>query len=231
MCDDLLMHQLQTISSQRLPFIFINCNGVRQNHPHQLSTILLYHSGIAQAETVLSLLCLSSNSISRGRSQGCNHQLRLDSKFKRLKKSGLSGSEKEKGRCSSQVFSSCRVIDSLMWVESIQFSSRLKISESMSEVLSWLLGCYLPIPLPPHLCVESSWAAGGTPEVRICQLPIATPHPHLSLPRFLSPSSPVPMPAEAELTPQLGWWCISQSRLDSRLRYWLNSLFNHKFKL
>ena len=45
----------------------------------------------------------------------------------------------------------------------------------MSEVLSWLLGCYLPIPLPPHLCVESSWAAGGTPEVRICQLPIATP--------------------------------------------------------
>ena len=56
----------------------------------------------------------SPNSISRGRSQGCNHQLRLDSKFKRLKKSGLSGCEKEKGRCSSQVFSSCRVIDSLM---------------------------------------------------------------------------------------------------------------------
>ena len=107
-CDDVLMHQLQTISSQGLLFICMICNGERRDRLHQLfNCILLYHSGIAQAETVLSLLSLSPNSISRGRSQGCNHQLRLDSKFKRLKKSGLSGCEKEKRRCSLEVPSSC----------------------------------------------------------------------------------------------------------------------------
>ena len=69
----------------------------RANRIHELSTILLYHSGFPSRESPRRKqqfcrsppLSLSPSlpKLYQTWSHGCNHQLRLDSKFKRLKKS------------------------------------------------------------------------------------------------------------------------------------------------